>query len=225
MSSAGIFRWSPAITSKPFPPQPEEEKRAMMTQAQTASDPNKCDMDVYNNGQLVGIFDMPKERAEAYCKDMTEKTGHKHDWYYAGGRVVVKALIPLKTEEAQTDSTETTEQVCDPQIREHGHLVGIFKITAEAAQSYCDLQGQITGNPHDWYSDAGQVIIKSLKPSAPVHEDVARSLTQLVRTVMDAVPALTIAEDAVRKGWKEEALSNISAIRRSLTTALVVKLI
>lgn len=53
-----------------------------------------CDDDVFKRGELVGIFDMPKEEAEAACKKATLETGRKHDWHYFGGRVRVLALPP-----------------------------------------------------------------------------------------------------------------------------------
>jgi hypothetical protein len=52
----------------------------------------ECDLEVYKNGISVGLFDMPKEEAEAMCEQLTKDTGRKHDWHYIGGRVHVKAL-------------------------------------------------------------------------------------------------------------------------------------
>ncbi len=52
----------------------------------------KCGQDVYKNGKVIGFFNMPKAKAEEFCKSMTEQTGQKHDWHYVGGRVCVKAL-------------------------------------------------------------------------------------------------------------------------------------
>lgn len=53
---------------------------------------DECNADVYKYGQLVGIYDMPKEIAEASCKLATEQSGCLHDWHYVGGRVYIKAL-------------------------------------------------------------------------------------------------------------------------------------
>jgi len=55
---------------------------------------NKCDEEVFAKGSLIGIFDMPRDEAETYCTQATKRTGRKHDWYYAAGRVVIKALPP-----------------------------------------------------------------------------------------------------------------------------------
>lgn len=52
----------------------------------------ECNQDVYKHGKVVGVYDMPKEEAEAACKKATEDSGCLHDWHYVGGRVVVKAL-------------------------------------------------------------------------------------------------------------------------------------
>lgn len=53
-----------------------------------------CNQDVYEDGVTMGVFDMTKQEAEAYCIAETKRTGNFHDWHYAGGRVVVKALLP-----------------------------------------------------------------------------------------------------------------------------------
>lgn len=54
----------------------------------------KCDDEVFKNGISLGLFEMTKRQAEDHCKAETERTGHKHDWHFAGGRVHVKALLP-----------------------------------------------------------------------------------------------------------------------------------
>ncbi|MGI4260869.1 hypothetical protein ACR2VJ_27685 [Klebsiella pneumoniae] len=53
---------------------------------------NKCDDDVFNNGVSLGLYDMPREQAEALCITETERTGRKHDWHYIAGRVHIKAM-------------------------------------------------------------------------------------------------------------------------------------
>lgn len=59
----------------------------------------ECDLDVYKHGVSMGLYDVPKEEAEATCKRMTEETGRLHDWHYVGGRVHIKALpIGFKSE-------------------------------------------------------------------------------------------------------------------------------
>ena len=55
---------------------------------------DKCDQEVFDRGELVGIFAMTKEQAEAYCTQESQKTGCKYDWHFAAGRVVIKALPP-----------------------------------------------------------------------------------------------------------------------------------
>lgn len=52
----------------------------------------ECNMEVYKHGELVGVYDMPKEEAEELCEKLTKETGCLHDWHYVGGRVVMKAL-------------------------------------------------------------------------------------------------------------------------------------
>jgi hypothetical protein len=53
----------------------------------------KCDEDVYTYGESVGVYDMKKDEAEAYCQSLTaESDTHNYDWHYFGGRVHVKRL-------------------------------------------------------------------------------------------------------------------------------------
>lgn len=62
--------------------------------------PEKMNEDIYKNGELVGVYDMPKEEAEKFCERLTtESKTHNFDWHYFGGRVVVKTL-PKKIEES-----------------------------------------------------------------------------------------------------------------------------
>ena len=49
-------------------------------------DENTC------NQEVVEVCDMPKYKADARCKRLTEETGLLHDWHYFGGRVVFKRL-------------------------------------------------------------------------------------------------------------------------------------
>ena len=51
-----------------------------------------CNQEVYEKGVLVEVCDMPKYKADARCKRLTEETGLLHDWHYFGGRVVIKRL-------------------------------------------------------------------------------------------------------------------------------------
>lgn len=51
-----------------------------------------CRADVYKSGQLLGIYDMTKEKAQAICSKATELTGTQYDWNFCGGRVVIKYL-------------------------------------------------------------------------------------------------------------------------------------
>lgn len=53
---------------------------------------SECNADVYKHGISMGLFDMPKEEAEAMCIRLTQETGRLHDWHYIGGRVHVKAM-------------------------------------------------------------------------------------------------------------------------------------
>ena len=55
-------------------------------------DENTCNQEVHEKGVLVEVCDLPKYKADARCKRLTEETGLLHDWHYFGGRVVIKRL-------------------------------------------------------------------------------------------------------------------------------------
>ena len=61
-------------------------------QAQSILNPESCDRRVYEDGESVGLFDIPKELAESFCASATRITGHRFDWHYIGGRVHIKVL-------------------------------------------------------------------------------------------------------------------------------------
>lgn len=52
----------------------------------------ECHPAVYQYGVSMGLFDMTKDVAEAYCRQQTEVTGRLHDYHFMGGRAHVKAL-------------------------------------------------------------------------------------------------------------------------------------
>lgn len=70
------------------------------------ADAEKCNEDVYKHGVSVGLFDMPKKEAEAYCEQETLRTGRLHDWHYIGGRVHVKAMPEVEKQEEPKSKTE-----------------------------------------------------------------------------------------------------------------------
>lgn len=53
---------------------------------------DECAQDVYEHGQSIGLFDIPKETANAICAGIAAITGARVDWHYIGGRVHMKAL-------------------------------------------------------------------------------------------------------------------------------------
>lgn len=50
---------------------------------------NKMNQDLYENGEVVGVYTMPKEVLNFLCNDICNQ-GHEIDWHYVGGRAVVK---------------------------------------------------------------------------------------------------------------------------------------
>jgi hypothetical protein len=53
---------------------------------------------------------------------------------------------------------------CDDDVYKYGTLVGIFDLTSDNAESYCESLTATTGNKHDWYRAAGRAVIKVLLP-------------------------------------------------------------
>jgi hypothetical protein len=52
-----------------------------------------CNTRIFEEGIVVGIFDIPKELANTLCRELTSSGYAEVDWHYVGGRVVMKALI------------------------------------------------------------------------------------------------------------------------------------
>ena len=60
--------------------------------ANTASNRDECDPQVYEWGASVGLFAIPKDDANAICEGIAAATGARVDWHYIAGRVHIKAL-------------------------------------------------------------------------------------------------------------------------------------
>jgi hypothetical protein len=68
-------------------------------------DNEKCHDDLHERGVSVGLFDIPKETANAICAGISAATNARVDWHYIGGRVHIKAL-PAPTPPAVAQATE-----------------------------------------------------------------------------------------------------------------------
>jgi len=56
----------------------------------------KCNNDVFENGETIGVFTCTKEEAESICAYITKATECPCDWHYVGGRVVMKIIPVIK---------------------------------------------------------------------------------------------------------------------------------
>lgn len=63
----------------------------------------RCNDDVFERGESLGLFDMSKEEAEEKCKYLTKETGELHDWHYIAGRVHIKVLRKVEGTVATVD--------------------------------------------------------------------------------------------------------------------------
>lgn len=63
---------------------------------------------VSSNGEYLGLFDMVKADAQAYCHQRTQETGHLHDWKFVGGRVAVYALMSVNGKMSGLDAENVT---------------------------------------------------------------------------------------------------------------------
>lgn len=70
------------------------------TQTEQANQLPPCDPEVFSNGVSLGLFEMPKDKAESLCEALRLATGYKIDWHYFAGRVHIKAL-PAKQEDSE----------------------------------------------------------------------------------------------------------------------------
>lgn len=130
---------------------PEKAKRAFTREALSrwtaaahpakgvpaAIDPNECGQDVFNNGVSVGLFDIPKDTANAICVGISEATGVRLDWHYIAGRVHIKVLAATQPA-AQPVATITGLDEFGPLLGWHEHWakfpVGTNFYTQPAAQ-------------------------------------------------------------------------------------------
>jgi hypothetical protein len=81
-----------------------------------AIDPNECGQDVFNNGVSVGLFDIPKDTANAICVGISEATGVRLDWHYIAGRVHIKVLVVPQPAAQGMDAQQY-------RIIDHGELI------------------------------------------------------------------------------------------------------
>lgn len=119
------------------------------------ADPETCDKDVFTYGVSVGLFDMPKEQAEAYCKKATEVTGRKHDWHYIAGRVHIKAQRGIGTNVSLEAAVERIAKISTEELSEQtpeamrAHILtvlngmGLFEDTSySSGRAHGYIQGQ-----------------------------------------------------------------------------------
>ncbi|RWA55326.1 hypothetical protein AU476_07400 [Cupriavidus sp. UYMSc13B] len=62
---------------------------------------DQCAQDVFEHGESIGLFDIPKDTANAICAGIHAVTGARVDWHYVGGRVHMKALAAAPIAAAQ----------------------------------------------------------------------------------------------------------------------------
>jgi len=63
---------------------------------------DECDHEVYAHGEVIGVFDMPKDKANELVVKLSKKTGNRIDWHYVGGRGVMKMLPPKASVNSRT---------------------------------------------------------------------------------------------------------------------------
>ncbi|WP_035942512.1 hypothetical protein, partial [Caballeronia glathei] len=63
-----------------------------------------CAQDVFEKGQSIGLFDIPKHTANEICAGISAATGARVDWHYIGGRVHMKALAATPASSADIDA-------------------------------------------------------------------------------------------------------------------------
>lgn len=53
---------------------------------------DKCNREVFTEGESVGLVDMTKEEVEAHCKKRTAESDYIYDWHYTMGRPHIMRL-------------------------------------------------------------------------------------------------------------------------------------
>lgn len=86
---------------------------ATIPQAEQANQLPPCDPEVFSNGVSIGLFEMPKEKAESLCEALRQATGYKIDWHYLAGRAHIKAL-PAEQEDSEISRAKAAciESMC-----------------------------------------------------------------------------------------------------------------
>lgn len=77
-----------------------------------------CNQDVYKYGESVGIFNMTKDEAEAFCKEQTDLSGDLYDWHFTMGRVHVMVLkAGVKEKALLIDAAKDLYDACAEFVR------------------------------------------------------------------------------------------------------------
>jgi hypothetical protein len=84
-------------------PQADAAIAAGGAQEAVAMSADECAQDVYKHGKSIGLFDIPKEAANAICAGISTVTGARVDWHYIAGRVHMKALPRVAATVVLTD--------------------------------------------------------------------------------------------------------------------------
>ncbi|QQP86962.1 hypothetical protein [Entomomonas asaccharolytica] len=81
-----------------------------------------CDEEVYKKGSVFEILDIPKEKANEYCRELNlSDDSYKYDWHYFGGRVVVKRL-----EREFLRKEEELNRLIEVQVEANGSYITVF---------------------------------------------------------------------------------------------------
>ena len=55
----------------------------------------KIDKEVYEKGRSLGLFSiLTRDQAEMFCKNRTQETGFKYDFFYEGSKINIMTLNP-----------------------------------------------------------------------------------------------------------------------------------
>ena len=141
--------------------------RALLTRASAATvaepveaiDPGECAKDVFERGQSLGYFDIPKDAANIGCALASSLTGDRFDWHYFAGRVHVKVL-----KAAQQQAEPGADPTC---------IVSRLRVHADdrrnSAFSRCAMR------------EAADVLAGLLKAEPGADERAAQSVNELPR--------------------------------------------
>ena len=78
-------------------------------------DTEQCNKDVFEHGESMGLYDIPKEQANQICEKLSEAGEYQYDWHYIAGRVHLKRMrkVVVFSEQEVEDAFRAGWNACE----------------------------------------------------------------------------------------------------------------